>query len=281
MNTNKKICFIGSGNMAEALIKGVIDHKICLPDNIVCFDIDKKRLDYLQQIYSVQKCLNDNGFIEEESEILLKDSEIFVLSIKPDQASDVLNILKKYIDPSKLIISIMAGIKIEKIENIIASNKQFQIVRAMPNTPALIGEGAIGYSCNGFVNISNKDFISHIFSAIGIALEVSESDLDAVTALSGSGPAYVFYLAEALIEAGVNMGLNEEVSKILIYQTLLGSSKMLRNSKEAAVSLRKKVTSKGGTTQAACTYFDEKKLKDIVKNALKAAKERSIEISEI
>jgi pyrroline-5-carboxylate reductase len=265
---DKKICFIGAGNMAEAIIKGILDREIIDSENILCVDINNDRLEYLQKKYAVN--------IEKED---AKYADVFILAVKPNNVEEVIEFLKPFLTPSKLIISIMAGIKITKIEKLINLSKAMQVVRVMPNTPALVAKGAIGYSFNDTVSMTNRDFTSVILSAVGVALKLPESDLDAVTALSGSGPAYVFYLAEAMIEAGIELGLSDEVSKILAVQTIYGAGEMLHSSKEMPRSLRKKVTSKGGTTEAATKYFDKNGFKDIVKGALTKAKNKSIALS--
>lgn len=274
-NDNKKICFLGSGNMAEAIIKGIIDKKIISSENILCVDVSGERLNYMQSKYKTDILnLSDTKNFQKLAEI-----SIYILSIKPNNASEILSILQKFVDSKSLIVSIMAGIKIEKIKNLLAYDGNLQIVRVMPNTAALVGKCASGYSCNENVSTENKIVTEKILSAIGVCENLDEKYLDAVTALSGSGPAYVFYLAEAMISAGIEMGLSDDISKKLTIQTIYGAADMLKNSDDSPEILRQKVTSKGGTTQAATTYFDDNNLKTIVKNALQKAKEKSIELS--
>ncbi|MFC1484830.1 pyrroline-5-carboxylate reductase [bacterium] len=272
---NKKICFLGSGNMTEALMRVLIDKEIFSRDNICCVDINKDRLSFLENFYRINICLNNNGELENKN--LVESSDIFVLAVKPNTAKEILDQIKDLITDDKLVISIMAGITIDKIQ--IYLQKAVQIVRVMPNTPVLVGAGAVGYCFNNLISDENKDIARDILSGVGLAKEVDEADLDSVTALSGSGPAYVFYLAEAMIEAGIELGLSSEISRELTIETLYGASLMLKETDLDPLQLRKNVTSKGGTTQAATEYFDKNNLKTIIKSALNKAKARSIELS--
>jgi pyrroline-5-carboxylate reductase len=281
---NKKICFIGSGQMAESIVNGILKKNVFENKDVFCADISDERLSYLEEKYN----LNTFNIQNFDNFLLNKDLEnmVFVLSVKPNNADDIFEVLKSNFKKNKinveknLIISIMAGKKIQQIQRGISIDESFpQTVRVMPNTPALLGEGAIAYAFSDNCSNENKMLAGKVLSAIGICAEVKENELDAITALSGSGPAYVFYLAEAMIDAGVAMGLTEEISKKLAIQTILGSGKMLALQKDEPKELRKKVTSKGGTTQAAIEYFDEKQTKEIIKEALNKAKNRSIELS--
>ncbi|MCP4481673.1 MAG: pyrroline-5-carboxylate reductase [bacterium] len=263
---NKKIAFIGSGNMAEAIIKGLL--AFISPSDILCVDINLERLAFLKEKYAVDISVEN-----------LKNMEIFVLAVKPQNANEAIRMIEPYLHESILIFSIMAGVRIANIVASIKTKIPIQIARVMPNTPALFSKGAIGYSFSETVNNTNREFSRKILDSIGLAIEVSENDLDAVTALSGSGPAYVFYLAEAMITAGMDLGLSPDVAKQLAIQTVYGSGFMLLNSSDDPKTLREKVTSKGGTTQAACEFFDDNNLQGIVKSALKKAKDRSVALS--
>ena len=263
-----KIAFIGAGNMAEAILKGLIKREIFLPEDILCNDINYDRLDYLKDNYGID--INESH---------IKEADIFVLAVKPQHIKEALVTVKKYFSSSKLIVSIMAGITISKIEQLFNCSKPLQIVRSMPNTPALFERGAIAYSFNDNVSMSYRESVSIILSAIGLAVEVTEDKLDAITALSGSGPAYFFYLTESMIKAGIALGLDEELARILAVQTAYGAGYMLKNSQDSPGLLREKVTSKGGTTEAALKCFDKKDVKGIVNAALLDAKNRSLELS--
>jgi pyrroline-5-carboxylate reductase len=265
------IGFIGSGNMAEALIKGIISAKVYEPSNIMVSDIKEERLEFLAGKYEVKVC--------RDSDKLASRVDTVVLSVKPQNMSDVLENIKDCIGSVKLVISIAAGIKVQKIASVLGD---IAIIRVMPNTPALIGEGAAAL----FANQKAKEMIGEtltIFSAVGKAVVVEDEGLiDAVTAVSGSGPAYFFLLMEEMIKAAIELGLPEDTAKDLVLQTARGAgllaSKSHKNAESPAM-LRKKVTSPGGTTEAALKVFTEGNFGTLVSDALKRACQRSIELS--
>jgi pyrroline-5-carboxylate reductase len=265
------IGFIGSGNMAEALIKGVIMAKVYKPQNVLISDIKQERLDFIAKKYGVTIC-KDNLTLAAKAETL-------VLSVKPQNMKDALESIKNSISKVKLVISIAAGIKVSKITSVLGN---IAIVRVMPNTPALIGEGAAAL----FANEQAKTMLEKalkIFSSVGKAVVVDEEGLiDSVTALSGSGPAYFFLLMEEMIKAGVELGLPENTAKDLVLQTARGAGLLAceadKNAESPAI-LRKKVTSPGGTTEAAIKVFSEGNFGQLVNAALKRACERSKELS--
>jgi pyrroline-5-carboxylate reductase len=265
------IGFIGAGNMAEALIKGVINAKLYSPENVFVSDIRAERLKFLSEKYRVVAC-------EENSELAAKVQTV-VLSIKPQNMTDALESIKTCIGIEKLVISIAAGIK---VANIAAVLGDVAIVRVMPNTPALIGQGAGALFGNELARpMLNKAV--EILSAVGKAVVVDDEDLiDAVTALSGSGPAYYFLLMEEMIKAGIQLGLPENVAKDLVLQTAKGAGLLAveadKNSESPAV-LRQKVTSPGGTTEAAIKVFKEGKISELISAAINRAYERSRELS--
>jgi pyrroline-5-carboxylate reductase len=268
MNT---IGFIGSGNMAEALIKGVITAKVYKPQNVLISDIKQERLDFIAKKYGVTIC-KDNLTLAAKAETL-------VLSVKPQNMTDALESIKNSISKVKLVISIAAGIKVSKIISVLGN---IAIVRVMPNTPALIGEGAAAL----FANEQAKSMLEKalkIFSSVGKAVVVADEGLiDSVTALSGSGPAYFFLLMEEMIKAGVELGLPENTAKDLVLQTARGAGLLAceadKNAEGPAI-LRKKVTSPGGTTEAAVKVFSEGNFGPLVNAALKRACQRSKELS--
>ena len=265
------IGFIGAGNMAEALIKGVINAKLYSPENVFVSDIRVERLKFLSEKYRVIAC-------EENSELAAK-AQTVVLSIKPQNMADALESIKASIGGEKLVISIAAGIKVAKITSVLGD---IAIVRVMPNTPALIGEGAGAL----FGNERAKPMLNkavEILSAVGKAFIVDNEDLiDAVTALSGSGPAYYFLLMEEMIKAGIRLGLPEDVAKDLVLQTAKGAGLLAveadKNGESPAV-LRQKVTSPGGTTEAALEVFAANDFSRLIADAMTAAYDRSKELS--
>jgi pyrroline-5-carboxylate reductase len=265
------IGFIGAGNMAEALIKGVINSKLYAPENVFISDIRAERLKELAEKYSVVA-------YKENNELAAK-AQTVVLSIKSQNMTDVLESIKDSIGSGKLVISIAAGIK---VANIAAILEDIAIVRVMPNTPALIGQGAGAL----FANERAKPMLSkaaEILSAVGKAVIVDDEDLiDAVTALSGSGPAYYFLLMEEMIKTGARLGLPEDIAKDLVLQTAKGAGLLAveadKNGESPAV-LRQKVTSPGGTTEAALGVFKEGKISELISAAINRAYERSRELS--
>jgi len=265
------IGFIGSGNMAEALIKGVITARLYEPENIFVSDIRQERLDFLAKEYQVQP-LDKNADLAAKVDIL-------VLSVKPQNMTEALESIKDDIRQETLVISIAAGIRTAKIA---AALGDIAIVRVMPNTPALIGEGASAL----FANDKAKPMLQKaesIFSAVGKAVVVDDEDLlDAVTAVSGSGPAYYFFLMEEMIKAACQLGLPKNVAKDLVLQTAKGAGLLAVEADkkgESPAELRRKVTSPGGTTEAALKVFAEGKLGPLIAAAIKKAHHRSQQLS--
>ena len=268
MNT---IGFIGGGNMAEALIKGIVTAGIYAPQNVLVSDIRAQRLEFLVDTYGITA-------VGSNSELASK-VEAIVLAVKPQNLIDVLGGVTDAIGPQTLVISIAAGIK---VANIAAVLGEIAIIRVMPNTPALIGQGASALFANERARPSLEKATS-IFSSVGKAVVVDDEDLiDAVTAVSGSGPAYYFLLMEEMIKAGVELGLSESVARDLVLQTARGAGLLAaeadRNG-ESPAELRRKVTSPGGTTEAALKVFAANNFSRLVSDALKAAHDRGRELS--
>ena len=257
--------------MAEALIKGIIAADVYSPENILVSDVRQDRLDFLKKEYNVQ--------ITERNNALASDVDILVLSVKPQNMTDVLESIQGSLRDNVLIITIAAGIKTAKISAVLDN---IPIVRVMPNTPALIAEGASAL----FANDKAKQMLDkarEIFSAVGTAVVVESEDLiDAVTAVSGSGPAYFFLLTEEMIKAAVELGIAEDTAKKLVLQTVKGAALLAVDADrhgETPAQLRQKVTSPGGTTQAALEVFKEGGFSSLVTAAVKRACERSRELS--
>jgi len=265
------IGFVGGGNMAEALIKGIITAKLYKPENVFVSDIRKERLIFLAKQYHVQP-------VNKNVDLAMK-VETIVLSVKPQNMPDALESIKDVVGANKLVISIAAGIK---TGNIAAVLGDVAIVRVMPNTPALIGQGASAL----FANDKAKPMFDRamaIFSAVGCAVVVEDEGLiDAVTAVSGSGPAYFFLLMEEMIKAGVQLGLPDHVAKDLVLQTAKGAGLLAAEADkkgESPAVLRQKVTSPGGTTEAAIAVLAEGKFGPLVAAAIKKAHDRSQQLS--
>ena len=266
-----KIGFIGTGNMAEAIIKGIIANNVFDPQDITASDISQDRLNYIAQSYSLNTTQNNAS--------LLKVCDIVVLSVKPQVMQAVLDSLKESVPQDTLFISIAAGVKVEMITSVLGD---VSVVRVMPNTPALVGEAASAIFANEKA-LAKVDIALNIFSAIGKVFQVEDENLiDAVTAVSGSGPAYFFMMMEEMIKAGVEVGLDYETAKNLTLQTALGSAKLALQADEHGETpkdLRKKVTSPGGTTKAALDVFYGSGTDLNIRNAVKAARDRRIELS--
>lgn len=261
-----KIGFIGGGNMAEALICGLTGagHDAA---TIRVTDINKARLDALQQQYGVVTCPNITS--------LQAASDVLLLAVKPQQVEDVLKKITS-ISPDKTVISIAAGVSTAHITSILGDD--VAVVRVMPNTPCLVGEGmSVLYSKAAGVHRSRAEYI--LASSGQTAWIDEEQQMHAVTAVSGSGPAYFFLLAELMQAAGQSLGLSRELCEKLVGQTALGAGRMLTESGKHAELLRQQVTSAGGTTQAALEAMFEGQLPDIVRTAIAAAAKRSKELA--
>ncbi len=279
---DKKVGFIGAGNMGEAMINGLIKSALCEPGQIWASDVRVARLRQLKDTYQIH-ATEDNIAVFEQADVV-------VLAVKPQHMDGVLGHLSRTfprtIKGIKLIISIAAGFPIARIERHLyqdldeSSKGLLPIVRVMPNTPALVLAGMAGMSGNSYAGASDLNQARDLLSAVGRVIEFEEKDLDAVTALSGSGPAYVFYVIEALVEAGAGLGLRPSHALRLTLETIKGSVKLLEETGEAPASLRKKVTSKGGTTEAALNVLDRHGVKGHLMDAIRAAAQRSKVLSE-
>ena len=265
------IGFIGGGNMAEALIKGLIKAGVCKPADIIVSDVSQQRLTHLAKEYAV-KTAGDNKAAASKADIV-------VLSIKPQKAAEVLQDIKGSIKSGTLVVSIMAG---KKISSITGTLGDVPVVRVMPNTPALIGEGMSALFANKKAE-KLLDKAARLFSAVGRTVIVESEDLmDAVTAISGSGPAYFFLFMEHLYAAAVKLGLSEEQAGQLVLQTAKGAALLAAEAAgkgKTAEQLRHDVTSPGGTTQKAIEIFEGRGLKQIIADAIEAAYKRSQELS--
>ncbi|NVM21439.1 MAG: pyrroline-5-carboxylate reductase [Desulfobacterales bacterium] len=279
---DKKIGFIGAGNMAEAMINGLIRSGLSRSAQIWASDVRPARLRRLKETYSINTA--------EENTELFDMVDIVVLAVKPQHMDEVLQGLvggfPQTIKGVKIIISIAAGFPIKRIEGRLYgrldedSKGLLPIVRVMPNTPALVLAGMAGMSGNRYVQESDLGEARRILEAVGRVIEFDEEDLDAVTALSGSGPAYVFYFIESLVEAGAGLGLRPSRALTLTLETIKGAVKLLEETGEAAASLREKVTSRGGTTEAALRVLEDHRMKKHFIEAVRAAARRSKELSE-
>lgn len=267
--SNRTIGLIGAGNMAEALIRGLLAAKILPATNVRATDVQPDRLDYMRTTYGIH--------VSADNPEVVRLSDVVILAVKPQQMSAVLAGIKAVLSADKLVVSIAAGIPTRRIESELGVGAR--VVRVMPNTPALVGEGAAALCAGRSASEADLQLTETILGAVGITVRVDESMMDAVTALSGSGPAYVFHVAEAMIEAGKQCGLTADVAERLAVQTIKGAGKLLAESGEPAGVLRKKVTSPGGTTEAALRVMTHRALMDVFREAIAAATARGRELS--
>ena len=262
-----KIGFLGGGNMAEALIAGMVKGDF-RPQDILAADISVDRLDYLEASYGLRRA---------EARDLLLESDAVILAVKPQILPQVLPGLAGDISPDTLIISIAAGISLKDLEILSGSRR---IIRVMPNTPALVGYGVsvLSKAPLGTVQKADEALAQQIFSAVGDALWLEEEQMDAVTALSGSGPAFVYRFADAMAESGVLMGLTRDLSSRLAVGTLLGAAMMLKENPDSPRTLESKVTSPGGTTIHGLAAMEKNNFSNSVKEGILAAVQRSREL---
>lgn len=267
---SRELAFIGAGNMAEAIARSVLAAGLFKPSEIIASDIDAQR----RQVFSGQlgiETVADNAQAVREARLVL-------LAVKPQQASAALRGLGQAISPESLIISILAGVSCARIEELLGCDRPWRIVRAMPNTPLLVGQGMVAIAPSSRARAEDLACACRIFQAGGTVLEVREELMDAVTALSGSGPAYFFLLVEQMIRAGVELGLTSQQAHILATQTALGAAKMLTQQSEQPAELRRKVTSPGGTTQAAIELLEARSVPQAIVAAIHRAAQRSREL---
>ncbi len=268
MLKKKKVAFIGAGNMAEALIKGLLKASFIDPRNIWASDVRNERLDYLKGLYKI-KTTTDN------SEAVQK-ADIVILAVKPQILSKVVRGIIDVLDESKLVISIAAGVSISKIQKV--GDRKLRIIRAMPNTPALVQAGATALTYSENASQEDIKIAKQIFDAVGKTVIVDEDLIDAVTGLSGSGPAYIFLIIDSLADAGVKMGLSRDVSMTLSVQTVLGAAKLVIETGKHPGQLKDMVTSPGGTAISGLHTLEEGGLRTTMINAVEVATLRSKEL---
>ncbi len=269
MRIEKTLAFIGAGNMAEALIRGLIGTGAARPDEISASDRRLDRLDELHKLHGIRT--GDNMAVT-------KASDVVILSVKPQVMDKVLQEIAPAITRDKLVISIAAGVPIEAIERRL--HPPARIIRTMPNTPALVGAGATALAAGEHATEQDLQVAEKIFNSVGKSVVLDEVLLDAVTGLSGSGPAYVFLIIEALSDAGVKVGLSRYNAQALAAQTVLGSAKLLLETGEHPGMLKDRVTSPGGTAIAGLHTLEAGGLRTTLINAVEAATQRSKELGE-
>jgi len=262
------IGFIGAGNMAEALIRGLVRGGHVPANRITASGPRRERLDELVARYGIAITLDNRE--------VARGTGLVVLSVKPQILDKVLREIGDQLQPGTLVVSIAAGVDTEAIETAVADG--VHVVRAMPNTPALVGAGATAIAPGKHASAADLATAKALFDAVGITVVLDESHLDAVTGLSGSGPAYIFLILEALSDAGVKVGLSRRNAQLLAAQTVLGSAKMLLETEEHVGRLKDMVTSPGGTAIAGLHTLEEGGLRTTLINAVETATKRAREL---
>ena len=260
--------FVGGGQMAEALIKGLLSREFLKPSRITASDLSEVRRNHLKKAFGINTT--------SENKEAVKGSEIIILAVKPQVMSIVLEDIGPVVSSNHLVVSIAAGITIHSLEKRFPEGAR--VVRVMPNTPALVQAGAAALCKGTAASSDDLDKVRQILEAVGKAVVVPEALMDAVTGLSGSGPAYVFTFIEGLIDAGVREGLPRTVAQELVVQTVLGAALMCQNTGKHPAELTTMVTSPGGTTVAGLHVLERAALRGILLDAVRAATERSREL---
>ncbi|HET6445433.1 MAG TPA: pyrroline-5-carboxylate reductase [candidate division Zixibacteria bacterium] len=266
MFTETKISFIGSGVMAESMIRGLLSQAIVTPEQIIAAGPRPERGEKLHQKHGVQ--------VTTENQTASEEGHIVVLSVKPQVFRDIYPEIRGHLRGQDLVISILAGTPISQITDGLAHPA---VVRAMPNTPAQIGQGITVWTSTPEVGDNRKKQAQMILASLGQELYVDDEDyLDMATALSGTGPAYVFLLMEAMIDAGVHMGFSRRISTQLVFQTMRGSVEYAERSGKHVAELRNQVTSPGGTTAEALYHMEKGGLRTVISRGIWAAYQRSV-----
>jgi len=272
MLKNKIIAIIGTGNMGDALVSGLIGSGSSSPKNIICSDIRQDKLDQIKSSFKVRTTANNLKAVSE--------ADIVIYAVKPQLMAAVLNETAKKLDMSKLVISIAAGVPLAAMESCIG--KDMRLIRVMPNIAAAVKEAATAIAAGAHASAEDVKLAMQIFNSIGRCIFLKENYLmDAITGLSGSGPAYIFLIVDALADAGVKMGLSRQDSLFLAAQTILGAAKLLIETQEHPGQLKDRVTSPGGTAIAGLATLENGGLRTTLINAVEAATNRSKELGDL
>ena len=271
MLKEKKIGIIGTGNMGEALIDGLLHSRSSVPENIICSDVKKEKLKSVREKYGITSKTNNPDVV--------KASDIIIYAIKPQIMTKILKETADFLDSSKIIISIAAGVPLSAIESCL--NKELRLVRVMPNIAAFVREGASAIAPGRHTSEGDLKIAKAVFDSVGKSVIIEESLMDAITGLSGSGPAYIFLIVDALADAGVKMGIARDDALFLSSQTVLGAAKLLMDTKEHPGKLKDKVTSPGGTAIVGLHTLEEGGLRTTLINAVEAATNRAKELGEM
>lgn len=266
-----KIAVLGAGKMGLSFSKSFLKYELIKPENLHLITRNPINKGKILELFPQSK-------VSSFDEIEVLEADIIILSVKPQDFSFVVEHLPFTLSENTMLLSIMAGISIEKIQK--AFNHKL-VVRAMPNSPTLIGMGITGYTAAEGITFSQLIQVERLMNSTGRSVYLENEDLlNGVTALSGSGPAYFYYIVDAMIKAGIEMGIDENLSKLFVKQTMFGAYHLINNSEKSLEELIIDVASKGGTTEAALKTFNEGKLKDILISGILAAEKRSEELNQ-
>jgi pyrroline-5-carboxylate reductase len=263
-----KISIIGCGNMGLVYARAFLRYNIVAKNNLLLAEKNENRRDALRQL--------ETGEVTVINDPKISESDLIILAVKPQDFIELAPFLAKLIKPNTLLLSIMAGISISKISSLLNHNS---IIRAMPNSPVEVGMGMTGFSAHTSVSIDQIRKVENLLSTTGRTVFFEDEEmLNAVTALSGSGPAYFYYIVRAMIESGKEMGMSEAVASTLVKQTMLGAFHLINNANKSFDDLIKTVASKGGTTEAALTVFENEKMHDALVKGIVRAEQRAKEL---
>jgi pyrroline-5-carboxylate reductase len=267
---SRRICVLGAGKAGEALVAGLLSSGWAKPADIVATARHQERLDDLRERYGIEATLDNAAAV--------KGAQVVVIAVKPQDIEALLTDAAAALEPSQMVLSIAAAIPTKLIERHVGDG--IPVVRAMPNAPVTVHEGMAGVAGGAHATEEHIALAEEVLGSVGRSVRVDEAHMDAVTAVSGSGPAYFALLAESMIEAGILLGLSREVATDLVVQTMFGTAKLLRDEKMHPVELREMVTSPGGTTISAIRELEQAGVRAAFLNAIQAAMNRSRELAE-
>lgn len=269
---DKKIVFYGAGEMAEAIARGILSQKLVSNKNLAMLNRNNEaRLHELNDLYGVQTEMQGLSKLE-----YIKQADIIFLAMKPKDAVEALDAIEPYVKSHQLIISVIAGLSIDSMEQLLGDD--LPLVRSMPNTSSRIGYGVTGISYSPLVSEEQRAIVEKIYQSIGISLVIDEDQQDAITSISGSGPAYVYFIMEQMMNRAIETGFSVDDAKKLVSQTVLGAAEMVIQSGENPGELRRKVTSPNGTTQAAIEKMTEMGLPKAIFSGMESCQNRAKEI---
>lgn len=265
-----KIAIIGAGNMGLSFSKSLLKYELIKPENLHLITRSQSKISKIKEEFPKSE-------ISVFEEVKNLDADLIIIAVKPQDFQKVAESFQFSLNENQMILSIMAGIKIEKIQK---SLHHKSVVRAMPNSPTLLGMGITGYTSAEGISFNQLMNIERLLNSTGRSVYLENEDLlDGVTALSGSGPAYFYYIVDAMIKAGTEMGIDENLSKLFVKQTMLGAYHLINNSDKNLEDLIKDVASKGGTTEAALKTFEENNFKEILQQGILNAEKRAKELN--